>query len=66
MDEIESHESETVKKPKSWRRDLEAGEMTAVVASSHIHHYSSLLVPPRLRGRGKQSVSWVTRTIWPG
>jgi hypothetical protein len=44
MDEIESHESETVKKPKSWRRDLEAGEMTAVVASSHIHYYSSHLL----------------------
>jgi hypothetical protein len=31
--------SETVKKPKSWRRDLEPEEMR-VVASSHIHHSS--------------------------
>ena len=42
MDEIESHGSETVKKPKSWRRDLEAEEKI-VVASSHIHHSSHLL-----------------------
>ena len=31
--------SRTVKKPKSWRHDLEPEEMT-VVASSHIHHSS--------------------------
>jgi hypothetical protein len=26
----------------------------------------ALPVPPRLPGRGKQSLHWVTRTIWPG